>query len=174
MLRLKPYRAADERWVGRARTLEDECEERPRPSLARLGGRGVRLTYGLRSIWSARSSGRCSRRPGSCAPRFFITNVVKARPPGNRDPRADEVVHYWPWLKAQLDVLEPKLIVPLGRHALSRFAPKTDRVSEVHGRVLERDGLRLFPLYRPAAALHNRGSARLWPVRAWSVRGLSA
>jgi len=86
---------------------------------------------------------------------IFITNVVKARPPGNRDPRADEVAHHWPWLQAQLDVLEAKLIVPLGRHALGRFAPKTDRISEVHGRVLERDGLRLFPLYHPAAALHN-------------------
>ncbi len=87
----------------------------------------------------------------------FITNVVKARPPGNRDPRADEVAHHWPWLQAQLDVLEPKLIVPLGRHALGRFAPKADRISAVHGRVLERDGRRLFPLYHPAAALHNPG-----------------
>lgn len=85
----------------------------------------------------------------------FITNVVKARPPGNRDPKADEVAHHWPWLEAQLEVLQPQLLVPLGRHALGRFAPKTDRISEVHGCVLERDGRRLFPLYHPAAALHN-------------------
>ena len=85
----------------------------------------------------------------------FITNVVKARPPGNRDPRADEVAHHWPWLEAQLEVLQPRLLVPLGRHALGRFAPKSDRISDVHGRVLERDGRRLFPLYHPAAALHN-------------------
>jgi uracil-DNA glycosylase family 4 len=87
----------------------------------------------------------------------FVTNVVKARPPGNRDPRPDEVAHHWPWLQAQLDVLRPRLIVPLGRHALGRFAPKGDRISEAHGRVLERDGRRLFPLYHPAAALHNPG-----------------
>ena len=85
----------------------------------------------------------------------FITNVVKARPPGNRDPRADEVAHHRPWLEAQLAVLRPRLVVPLGRHALGRFAPKGDRISEVHGRVIERDGRRLFPLYHPAAALHN-------------------
>ncbi len=85
----------------------------------------------------------------------FVTNVVKARPPGNRDPRPDEVAHHWPWLQAQLDVLRPRLLVPLGRHALGRFAPKADRISDVHGRVLERHGRRLFPLYHPAAALHN-------------------
>jgi len=87
----------------------------------------------------------------------FVTNVVKARPPGNRDPRPDEVAHHWPWLQAQLEVLRPRLVVPLGRHALGRFAPKGDRISEAHGRVLERDGRRLFPLYHPAAALHNPG-----------------
>ena len=48
----------------------------------------------------------------------FITNVVKARPPGNRDPKPDEVRHHWPWLEAQLAAIEPKLLVPLGRHAL--------------------------------------------------------
>ena len=53
----------------------------------------------------------------------FITNVVKARPPGNRDPRADEVAHHLPFLDAQLEVIRPRLLVPLGRHALKRFAP---------------------------------------------------
>lgn len=88
----------------------------------------------------------------------FITNVVKARPPGNRDPRADEVAHHWPWLERQLVVLEPELLVPLGRHALRRFAPEA-KISEVHGtRVAVADGgVDLFPLYHPAAALHNPG-----------------
>lgn len=85
----------------------------------------------------------------------FITNVVKGRPPGNRDPRADEVAHSWPWLEAQLAVVEPELIVPLGRHALRRFAPEL-KIGEVHGRAVEAGGRRLFPLYHPAAALHNR------------------
>jgi DNA polymerase len=84
----------------------------------------------------------------------FITNVVKARPPGNRDPKADEVAHHLPWLLAQLEVIEPKLVVPLGRHALGRFVAGA-KIGEVHGTVIERDGHDVFPLYHPAAALHN-------------------
>ena len=84
----------------------------------------------------------------------FITNVVKARPPGNRDPKADEVAHHLPWLEAQLDVIRPKLLVPLGRHALARFAPDA-KITQAHGRVLERDGRTLFPMFHPAAALRN-------------------
>ena len=84
----------------------------------------------------------------------FITNVVKARPPGNRDPKADEVAHHLPWLEAQLEAIRPKLLVPLGRHALKRFAPDTT-ITEAHGRVVEHDGRMLFPMYHPAAALRN-------------------
>jgi DNA polymerase len=86
----------------------------------------------------------------------FITNVVKARPPGNRDPRADEVAHHLPWLEAQLEVIRPRLLVPLGRHALARFVPDA-KISVEHGRVLERDGRALYPMFHPAAALHNQG-----------------
>jgi DNA polymerase len=85
----------------------------------------------------------------------FITNVVKGRPPGNRDPRPEEVAHSWPWLEAQLAVVEPELVVPLGRHALRRFAPDL-KIGEAHGKPVEAGGRRLFPLYHPAAALHNR------------------
>jgi DNA polymerase len=84
----------------------------------------------------------------------FITNVVKARPPGNRDPKADEVAHHLPWLEAQLEVIGPKLLVPLGRHALTRFAPDV-MITQAHGRVIERDGRTLFPMFHPAAALRN-------------------
>jgi DNA polymerase len=84
----------------------------------------------------------------------FITNVVKARPPGNRDPKADEVAHHLPWLEAQLDVIRPKLLVPLGRHALNRFAPDV-KITQAHGSVIERDGRTLFPMFHPAAALRN-------------------
>lgn len=86
---------------------------------------------------------------------IFITNVVKARPPGNRDPKADEVEHHLPWLQAQLQIIDPQLIVPLGRHALGRFAADA-KISQVHGQVLEHEGRRLFPMYHPAAALHNQ------------------
>ena len=98
----------------------------------------------------------------------FITNVLKARPPRNRDPRADEVAHHLPWLWAQLDVIEPRLLVPLGNHALRRFAPDA-RIGDVHGRVLERDGRTLFPMYHPAAAMHNQ---RLLPALVADARAL--
>jgi uracil-DNA glycosylase family 4 len=93
---------------------------------------------------------------GVARDRVFITNVVKARPPKNRDPKAAEVAHHWPWLEAQLDIIKPQLLVPLGRHALARFAPDA-KIAEAHGQVLEADGRRLFPLYHPAAALYNGG-----------------
>jgi DNA polymerase len=86
----------------------------------------------------------------------FITNVVKARPPKNRDPKPAEVAHHWPWLEQQLDIIRPALLVPLGRHALARFAPDA-KIAEVHGAVLETGDRQLFPLYHPAAALYNGG-----------------
>jgi DNA polymerase len=81
----------------------------------------------------------------------WITNVVKARPPRNRDPRAGEIAHWMPFLERELALVRPRLVVPLGRHALKHFAPDA-RIAEVHGRLL--DG-RLFPLYHPAAAIYN-------------------
>ena len=101
-------------------------------------------------------------------PDVFITNVVKARPPGNRDPRADEVAHHLPFLDAQLEVIRPRLLVTLGRHALRRFAPDA-AIADVHGHVLQRDGRALFPLYHPAAALHN---PRLLPTLVDDARAL--
>ena len=82
----------------------------------------------------------------------WITNVVKARPPKNRDPKAPEVAHWMPVLEREVAIIEPRLIVPLGRHALKHFAPLA-KIGEVHGTLL--DG-RLFPLYHPAAAMYNQ------------------
>ena len=84
----------------------------------------------------------------------YITNVVKARPPGNRDPRASEVLHWMPWLEAELALVQPRIVVPLGRHALAHFTDGA-RISEVHGRVLVERGRALFPLYHPAAGLRS-------------------
>jgi uracil-DNA glycosylase family 4 len=85
----------------------------------------------------------------------FITNVVKARPPKNRDPKADEVAHHWPWLEAQLDVIQPRLIVPLGRHAMGRFVSGVT-ITEAHGQAVEQDGRTVVPWFHPAAALYNQ------------------
>lgn len=94
---------------------------------------------------------------------IYITNVVKYRPPNNRDPLPDEVADCWPWLLAQIQLINPKLIVPLGRHAMERFL-KDKKISEVHGQLFEielpKSGKRNFyTLYHPAAALYN-GSMR--------------
>jgi DNA polymerase len=85
----------------------------------------------------------------------YITNVVKARPPGNRDPRADEVAHHMPWLETQLALIQPTLVVPLGRHALAHFSDDA-KISQVHGTEITERGRTLFPMYHPAAALHNQ------------------
>jgi uracil-DNA glycosylase len=82
----------------------------------------------------------------------WITNVVKARPPKNRDPKAPEIAHWMPVLEREIELIQPRLIVPLGRHALKHFAPAA-KIGEVHGTLV--DG-RLFPLYHPAAAMYNQ------------------
>jgi uracil-DNA glycosylase family 4 len=82
----------------------------------------------------------------------WITNVVKARPPKNRDPKAPEVAHWMPVLQREVELIQPRLIVPLGRHALKHFAPAA-KIGEVHGRLT---GGNLFPLYHPAAAMYNQ------------------
>ena len=86
----------------------------------------------------------------------YITNVVKARPPDNRDPKAGEVAHHLPWLEAELALIQPRLVIPLGRHALSHFSEDT-KISEVHGTELTERGRSLFPMYHPAAALRGGG-----------------
>src|ERR671915_106915 len=85
----------------------------------------------------------------------FITNVVKARPPGNRDPKADEVAHYLPWLEQQLALIRPSVVIPVGRHALAHFAPGR-KITEVHGELIVERERRLVPWLHPAAALRNR------------------
>lgn len=94
---------------------------------------------------------------------IYITNVVKYRPPDNRDPLPEEVAACWPWLKEQIRIIEPKIIIPLGRHALERFVPGR-KISEDHGKAFRRAiddcGTYVFyALYHPAAALYN-GSLR--------------
>lgn len=93
----------------------------------------------------------------------YIANVVKCRPPQNRDPLPDEVSACWPWLLEQIKIIQPKLIVTLGRHSLERFLPG-QKISQIHGKAMRREipeaGKQIFyALYHPAAALYN-GSMR--------------
>lgn len=92
---------------------------------------------------------------------IYITNVVKYRPPDNRDPSPKEVADCAEWLREQLALIDPKVIVTLGRHALNQFFPEA-KISEVHGRMLRCEipglGIRdFYALYHPAAALYNGG-----------------
>ena len=94
-------------------------------------------------------------RAGLPREEVWVTNVIKARPPGNRDPRPDEVAHCRPWLQAELELLAPWLVVPLGRHALAHFAPG-QKITQVAGtRLTAADGRVLVPLLHPAAALRS-------------------
>jgi DNA polymerase len=84
----------------------------------------------------------------------FITNVVKCRPPDNRDPLPEEVAACRPYLERQMELLDPRVVVTLGRHSLLRFYPQ-GKISQDHGKILEWEGRILFPLYHPAAGLRN-------------------
>lgn len=85
----------------------------------------------------------------------FITNVVKCRPPGNRDPLPDEIAACAPYLEGQIAAIDPAVIVTLGRFSMARWFPG-ERISKIHGQA-KREGRRLVvPMYHPAAALHQQ------------------
>lgn len=92
----------------------------------------------------------------------YITNIVKYRPPNNRDPSPEEKKAFWPYLVKQLQIIEPKIIITLGRHSMENFLPGMF-ISKIHGepkRVQFGDKkVMIVPLYHPAAALYN-GSLR--------------
>lgn len=85
----------------------------------------------------------------------YISNVVKYRPPANRDPTDEEKAQCMPWLQLEIALIKPKVIVPLGRHALGHFFPKLS-ISTAHGKPQKlTEDVTVFPIYHPAAALHN-------------------
>ncbi len=90
----------------------------------------------------------------------YITNIVKYRPPNNRDPLPEEKQAFWPYLVRQLEVIRPQIVVTLGRHSMEYFLPGR-KISLVHGqpkRVAFGDTkLVVVPLFHPAAALYNGG-----------------
>lgn len=86
----------------------------------------------------------------------FIANVVKCRPPENRDPLPEEVDACRGWLNKQVEMINPKLIVLLGRHSMDRFLPN-QKISIDHGKPKRHKGRVYFPVYHPAAALYRNG-----------------
>lgn len=91
---------------------------------------------------------------------IYIANMVKCRPPNNRDPKPEEIEACDKYLEAQIMVINPKIIVTLGRFSMAKFVPGC-KISQVHGKPMRRksDGRVIFPSYHPAAALYN-GSMR--------------
>ncbi|MDY6769516.1 MAG: uracil-DNA glycosylase [Candidatus Nanohaloarchaea archaeon] len=85
----------------------------------------------------------------------YITNLVKVRPPDNRDPTAAEIAAWQPVLDAELDRVDPGTVVPLGNFATKELTGTEKGISEVHGTVFRRDGRRILPTFHPAATLYN-------------------
>ena len=132
--------AAEVVFIGEAPGKSEDKEGKPF-----VGASGKLLTEMLKSISLSRQD-------------VYITNIVKYRPPNNRDPLPDEKLAFLPYLQAQLDVIEPDLVVTLGRHSLNCFLPDLS-ISQVHGQPKRYKGRVYLPLFHPAAALYN-GSMR--------------
>ena len=84
----------------------------------------------------------------------FITNVVKCRPPSNRDPLPDEIAACSRYLERQIELIDPDVIVTLGRFSMAKYFPG-ERISKIHGQAKEIGGRLVVPMYHPAAALHQ-------------------
>jgi len=84
----------------------------------------------------------------------YITNVVKCRPPGNRDPQMEEIKSCSPYLDEQIELINPKVIVTLGRFSMERFFPG-QKISRIHGQPRRIGGRLIVPMYHPAAGLHQ-------------------
>jgi len=84
----------------------------------------------------------------------YIANVIKCRPPGNRDPLPDEIQACRRWLDRQIELIQPSMIITLGRYSLMRYFPR-ENISKVHGKPRREGGVVYYPMYHPAAALHQ-------------------
>ena len=91
-------------------------------------------------------------------PQVYIANIIKCRPPDNRDPLPTEIQSCRDWLDKQIDIIKPKMIVTLGRYSLARYFPN-ESIGKIHGKARKLDGVIYYPMYHPAAALHQ-GSLR--------------
>lgn len=132
-------------FIGEAPGKKEDLDGRPF-----IGASGKLLSEMLASIHMKRED-------------IYITNIVKYRPPNNRDPFPEEVLACEEWLHEQIKIIEPKVIVTLGRYAMEHFLPGK-KISKVHGQSFQKTfpdiGTQtFFVLYHPAAALYN-GSLR--------------
>ena len=87
--------------------------------------------------------------------KVYITNIVKCRPPGNRDPQGEEIDQCRRYLIKQIEIIEPKVICTLGRFAFRVISERSRSISFQHGIPFKKENFTVFPLYHPAAALHQ-------------------
>jgi DNA polymerase len=148
--------AADLVFVGEAPGAEEDA--RGKPFVGRSGQLLDRLV--LEEI-------------GLTDDRFYVMNVLKCRPPANRDPRPDEVEACRDWFDAQLGLLDPRVVVPLGNFAARALLGTTEGITRLRGRSYPWRGRVLVPTYHPAAVLRG-GSVPMAEMRADLVRAKQA
>lgn len=132
---------ADLMFIGEAPGYNEDQQGRPF-----VGAAGQFLEQLLASIGFTRQQ-------------VFITNLVKCRPPNNRDPYPGEIAACDKYLDRQIQLVQPKVIVTLGRHSLAKFLPG-ETITKVHGRQRRLGRFILYPMYHPAAALHQQSLRR--------------
>jgi len=86
----------------------------------------------------------------------YIANVIKCRPQGNRDPLPQEIITCRPWLERQIEIINPQIIVTLGRYSMALFFPQKS-IGRIHGTAKKHDDIIYYAMYHPAAALHQGG-----------------
>lgn len=127
---------ADIMFIGEAPGSNEDQQGRPF-----VGASGKFLDQLLASIGLSREQ-------------VFIANVVKHRPPENREPLPGEIACCKGYLDRQIEIIKPRMIVTLGRHSMARYFPNKT-ISKIHGTAEKRDGIIYFAMYHPAAALHQ-------------------
>ena len=127
---------ADILFIGEAPGFNEDKQGRPF-----VGAAGAFLDSLLASVGLTRDD-------------VYIANVIKCRPPGNRDPLPREIEACRGWLERQIDCIKPRVIVTLGRFSLARYMPG-ESISKVHGKSRTIGDIVCFPMYHPAAALHQ-------------------
>lgn len=87
---------------------------------------------------------------------LYITNLVKVRPPDNRDPRKEEIEAWKPLLKQEIEAVDPEMVVPMGNFASRQLLDTRKGITSIHGRIFSRNGRKIMPTFHPAAVLYDR------------------
>ncbi len=130
-------------FIGEAPGMNEDMQKRPF-----VGRAGQLLRKNIRDIgWQEKD--------------VYITNIVKRRPPENRDPLPEEIENYKPYLARQIEIIAPKIIVPLGRFSMNYFLPLA-KITRDQGKLFKANGYHIFPMLHPAAALRGTGAMKMF------------